>query len=422
MSKNQTKLFVINEDLEFHSFLTKHVNAFTLYFYNNQDDLLKQLYLERPDCLVLNIDQLSVESETSLQDVFVWSQSNFTPTITVMNRFEQKDRTKYLSCSDSVFNHPLKVDELLASIHMHTQKRAQFLAHSLVDSLTTAYNSHYLRDELQRQLNDMKRSHEPLTLVYLETEVNNVNTLREIQVVKSFVTCIKNSIRPTDFLGQYGPSNGFALLLPKTVKEDARKLLNRLTKIVLEKGDILFEKSSFSFSAKIVEVTEHNVSPEECLSALPFTNKEEGGQIVEGSLSEDGIGLKRLNIAIIDDDRLIRELLKHQLEDIAEDEYKLEIKTFAEGEEFFSDPWHRQNERFILIIDRIMPKMDGLEILRKIRAEYDRKRYLCFMLTSRGSEADVALAIQKGANDYMTKPFSLKELEVRIKRLLRGSR
>jgi len=158
------------------------------------------------------------------------------------------------------------------------------------------------------------------------------------------------------------------------------------------------------------------------LSVLSFTNKEENGQIVDGSLIEGGTSLKRLNIAIIDDDRLIRELLKHQLEDVAEEEYILEIKTFADGEEFFNDPWHRQNERFLLIIDRIMPKMDGLEILRKIRAEYDRKRYLCFMLTSRGSEADIALAIQKGANDYMTKPFSLKELQVRIKRLLRGIR
>lgn len=421
MKKSPVKLFVINEDLEFCSFLTKHLNTITLSFYNNQEDLLKQLYLVKPDCILLNIDRLSLESETSFQNVFNWCQVNFIPTITVVNRFEQNDRTKYLAYSDSVFYHPLRVEELLASIHMHTQKRAFFLAHSLVDSLTTAYNSQYLRDEMQRQLNEMKRSHESLTLVYLEAEVKDVDTLREIGIIKSFVSFIKNSIRPTDFLGQYGPSNGFVLLLPKTVKDDARKLLNRLTKVISEKDGSVVDKY-FSFSAKIVEVTDHKVLPEDCLSVLSFTNKEENGQIVDGSLIEGGTSLKRLNIAIIDDDRLIRELLKHQLEDVAEEEYILEIKTFADGEEFFNDPWHRQNERFLLIIDRIMPKMDGLEILRKIRAEYDRKRYLCFMLTSRGSEADIALAIQKGANDYMTKPFSLKELQVRIKRLLRGIR
>ena len=60
--------------------------------------------------------------------------------------------------------------------------------------------------------------------------------------------------------------------------------------------------------------------------------------------------LRKLKIGIIDDDRLIRELLKSQLQDIEDLDYEVEIRAFPDGEEFFNDPWHRQNERFVLII------------------------------------------------------------------------
>jgi two-component system, cell cycle response regulator len=343
--------------------------------------------------------------------------------IVIVNRFEQQYRTKYLSIADVVFTHPVHSAELSASLIKHINKRNHILTHSLIDTLTGAYNVQYLKEEVERQFNDMKRSYEPLSLVHLRVKTGQAGTLKENDLVKLFVSFIKNSIRPTDFLGHYQNSNGFVLILPKTGKEDARKLIERLNKqLSTDQMKEFFHNEVISFSAKIVEVTDATKSPEEWLSLVPFSKAEQKSQIVESVIGEEANELKKLKVAIIDDDRLIRELLKHQLEDIGEDEYDLEIKSFVNGEEFFNDPWHRQNERFLLIIDRVMPKMDGLEILGKIRTEYDRKRYLCFMLTSKGSEADIALAIQKGANDYMVKPFSLKELQVRIKRLLRGAR
>ena len=142
---------------------------------------------------------------------------------------------------------------------------------------------------------------------------------------------------------------------------------------------------------------------------------------MDGMADSASITLRKLKVGIIDDDRLIREMLRHQLEDIAEQDFEVDIRTYPDGEEFFNDPWHRQNERFLLIIDRIMPKMDGLEILQRIRTQYDRRRYLCMILTSRDSEEEISLAIQRGADDYMIKPFSIKELRARIRRLIRGA-
>lgn len=423
MEKKRT-LYVINENVEFKSFLKKYVaNEFSLVFFNREVDIIEQLLSMRSACIIVNVDQLSNDIVDKLKVVQEWCEQHFIPIIAIVNRFEQKNQSKYLAIADAVFYHPINSLELIASITKHSNKRRHFLAHSLIDTMTGAFNVYYLKDELQRQINDMQRSHQPLTLVYLEVETGQAGAIKEHELVKLFVAFIKNSIRPSDFLGHYQDTSGFVLILPKTVKEDARKLMERLTKeVTSNQENNFFGNGAITFSAKIVEVANATQSAEEWLSLMLFSNNQQTGVIVDGPWEEGVTGLKKLKIAIIDDDRLIRELLKHQLEGFGGDEYDLEIKSFADGEEFFDDPWHRQNERFLLIIDRVMPKMDGLEVLGKIRKDYDRNRYLCFMLTSKGSEADIALAIQKGANDYMTKPFSLKELQVRIKRLLGGVR
>ncbi len=410
--------FVISEDFEFTLFLRMHLlQDYSLSLYKNDVNMFEQLLLSCPDCVILNVDKLSKEVVDKLTDLKKWCELHFIPIIVTVNQLEQQNLIKYFAIADTVFFHPINLFELVASMMKHVKKRKNFLSYSFIDSITGAFNVECLKAELKRQFSDMQRSFEPLSVVYLEVKTEQVSVIQENELVKRFVQFIKQSIRPTDFLGHYRGMKEFVLVLPKTVRLDAEKLMERLKQqLTTKEVKPNFLNKAILFSAKVVEVTDPTKTPEEWLSILEKFEQED--EISEAQVIE----LKKVKIAIIDDDRLIRELLVHQLQDIAETEFEFEIKSYADGEQFFNDPWHRQNERFLLIIDRIMPKMDGLEILQKIRTEYDRKRYLCFMLTSKGSEEDIALAIQKGANDYLTKPFSLKELQVRIKRLLRGTR
>ncbi len=122
-------------------------------------------------------------------------------------------------------------------------------------------------------------------------------------------------------------------------------------------------------------------------------------------------------LAIIDDDDLIRNMLKKRLSAL-QAEHELDIRTFSDGEEFFSDPWHGENARYLLILDRMMPRMNGMEVLRRLRSSDKRNRYTVLMLTGVGDDREVADAISAGTDDYLTKPFSMVELEARIRRLL----
>ncbi|MFP4384389.1 MAG: response regulator transcription factor [Spirochaetia bacterium] len=73
----------------------------------------------------------------------------------------------------------------------------------------------------------------------------------------------------------------------------------------------------------------------------------------------------------------------------------------------------------IAVLDIMLPGIDGIEVLRKIREEHDLP---VIMLTARDQESDKLMGLELGADDYMTKPFSMKELAARVRALLRRSR
>lgn len=387
-------------------------------------ELLYRVDLMNPDCAVVFIDRQEPDiSLTDWMELRQYCEVRHIPVVAIVPANDQETITEVMA--DATFYLPLHLDKLLPHIQLLIKRRQRILDQILVDPLSGAFNYRYLRAEVDKQLTDMKRSHETFSMVYMELDaVGSIDHEGHRVLRQRLVEFIQKSIRPTDCVAHH-PNHGFILVLPKTAKEDAMKLMNRLTKKFAEQpiqttGEITYA----TFSCKVVEFVDADKSSEDCLKVMPFSDPAliRSSLVMDGTPAGKDTSVRKLKLAIIDDDRLIREMLKHQLSDIGDRIFDVEVKVFADGEEFFNDPWHRQNERFLLIVDRILPKMDGLEILSRVRAGYDRRRYLILMLSSKGAEADITLAIQRGANDYMTKPFSLNELRARITRLIGGFR
>ncbi|WP_327694520.1 response regulator transcription factor [Streptomyces sp. NBC_00459] len=80
----------------------------------------------------------------------------------------------------------------------------------------------------------------------------------------------------------------------------------------------------------------------------------------------------------------------------------------------------RQQEPDLVVLDVMMPGADGLDVVRILRAE--RREVPVLMLTARSTEDDLLLGLDLGADDYMTKPFSPRELTARVRTLLRRNR
>lgn len=117
-------------------------------------------------------------------------------------------------------------------------------------------------------------------------------------------------------------------------------------------------------------------------------------------------------ILLVEDDEQIQELLRFNLDNhgygvvIAGDGYKAIDLAAAKRPD-------------LILLDIMLPGMDGFELCRLLRAAEDTKDIPIIMLTAKGDELDVVLGLELGANDYMTKPFSIRELLSRIKNQLR---
>lgn len=93
----------------------------------------------------------------------------------------------------------------------------------------------------------------------------------------------------------------------------------------------------------------------------------------------------------------------------------------AEGFEYPSKFWKAMNEKLpdLILLDIMLPEENGLEILRKIRKDSQTSKIPVIMVTAKDAEYDKIIGLDNGADDYMTKPFSMLELVSRIKALLR---
>ena len=104
--------------------------------------------------------------------------------------------------------------------------------------------------------------------------------------------------------------------------------------------------------------------------------------------------------------------------------YALQNTGFeAEGFERPSDFWKRLDEKIpdLLLLDIMLPEEDGIEILKKLRADKRTRKMPIIMLTARSTEYDKVIGLDSGADDYVAKPFSMMELVSRIKALIRRS-
>ena len=119
-------------------------------------------------------------------------------------------------------------------------------------------------------------------------------------------------------------------------------------------------------------------------------------------------------ILVIEDDLHISELVKFNLES---NEYLVDLATNGKkGLELAI-----QNEPDLIILDIMLPELDGLSVLNSIRQKQEIQNIPIILLSAKSSEIDKIVGLEVGADDYMTKPFSISELLARIKAHLRRS-
>jgi DNA-binding response OmpR family regulator len=119
-------------------------------------------------------------------------------------------------------------------------------------------------------------------------------------------------------------------------------------------------------------------------------------------------------VVIVEDDEDIADSIRYNLE-----KEGFRVRIAQTGEAALDVLLERPPS--LVLLDLNLPQMSGLEICRRLRAEASTARIPILMLTARAEESDKVLGLNLGADDYITKPFGMRELVARVKALLRRS-
>ncbi len=116
-------------------------------------------------------------------------------------------------------------------------------------------------------------------------------------------------------------------------------------------------------------------------------------------------------ILVVDDEPTLRNVLHYNLTKEAH-----QVRTAGDGEEAIDQA--REYEPDLILLDVMLPKLDGFEVCKALRRE---SNVPILMLTAKDSEIDKVVGLEIGADDYITKPFSMRELVARVKAMIRRS-
>jgi phosphate regulon transcriptional regulator PhoB len=121
----------------------------------------------------------------------------------------------------------------------------------------------------------------------------------------------------------------------------------------------------------------------------------------------------KAKILVVDDEPDVVQLIDYNLKAAGYD-----VITAADGEEALKKA--RASGPDLIILDLMLPEVEGLDVCKILRREPSTSAIPIVMLTAKASETDRVLGLELGADDYVTKPFSPRELVLRVKRLLRS--
>lgn len=125
--------------------------------------------------------------------------------------------------------------------------------------------------------------------------------------------------------------------------------------------------------------------------------------------------MSRETVLVIEDEKNIAELVKYNLE-----KEGFTVQTVLRGDAGLEEA--RKRKADLIVLDLMLPGMDGLEICRALKQDPKTSPIPIIMLTAKSEDTDQVVGLELGADDYVTKPFSPKELVARVRAVLRRTK
>lgn len=420
----------------------------------DDDDVLRSYLMRR-----LTLDQYEVEQASCVQSAktLLWQQEydliildllmhpesgyelfeflkespslKWLPLIVLSGKEELEDKIRCFRLgADDYVTKPFHYEELEVRINNLLMRTRHYEQMAFLDPLTGVYNRRYFDNQLSVEMERAKRNASVLSLAFIDVDhfkrVNDTYGHHVGDLVLQGLTHMLTSrIRSTDLLARFGGEE-FVILFPDTTGAEAACILEELLMQIRQAPVASLDGISYSitFSAGAAQWKQEWSTDQwiRLADEAMYRAKQQGRnqvvlsdgsehELVEPSASQEKV--RRKCVLLADDDSIIRSMLAARLRHLPVD-----IVEATDGESALEILRH--NVVDLCVLDGIMPKMDGFHLLEQMKQMPHLQKVKVLMLSGRKHEEDVVRGLMLGADDYMSKPFSLVELEIRAKRLL----
>ncbi|WP_310829222.1 GGDEF domain-containing response regulator [Paenibacillus pedocola] len=431
-SKQQKyEILLVDDDVELVAFLRESLEQQS-YYVNiamSAERGLKLFYESRPDLILLDIllpDQSGIDV---LHQIIGKAKKERIPII-IMSGEHSKDLQLY-AYSLGVMDYmpkPVDIDLFLVLIKNRFELKKEWQKSIIIDELTGAYNRKYFNQTMKQLVSDFRRTERIFSLALLDLDYfKHINDtyghLVGDEVLQAFSELVRSSIRVEDTFCRYGGEE-FALFMPNTDAASALLVIERIQS-QFAGMDFWAKQQQFrvTFSGGITEIRARRDDPEELIEDADqalYASKHAGRNqtTLYNEYLPAGKVEQVLKVIVVDDDALIRRIVVQQFREWEPaNNLKMEVSSFENGAQFLQSEWYSPEDKFIILLDGIMPELDGLEVLKQLRSRYPEVNILVIMLTGRNNQQDIIHALQLGADDYIVKPFHLPEMLTRVERL-----
>jgi diguanylate cyclase (GGDEF)-like protein len=415
-------VLLIDDDLVILKLLEASLVAegYTVYICVDSITAMDILAVCKPDIILLDIMMPQWDGYELLEKIKATPEYTDICVIFLSGLDDIEDKIRGMKAGiDDYITKPFDVRELLTRVEMVLRRSNKYREKLLKDALTGAYSRYYLYERLKDELERFNRSNVIFSLAFLDIDYfKKVNDSyghpTGDYVLRHFTSFLIENMRESDCIFRYGGEE-FVILLPDANEEQAFVALDRLRQVysdqVLEYGGNAF---SVSFSCGVKEMSCADKSISQLISmsdeAMYVAKNTGRNKVIKYSNIQDQTSRKK-SLLVVDDENTIIKLLSERL---TESGYRIIVAQ--DGQEAIK----RAAEEYIdgVVLDLILPDMDGLEVCKKIKACSLSKDTRIIILSKKSEEHDIIKGLNYGADDYVTKPFSMAELEARIMRVL----
>jgi len=286
--------------------------------------------------------------------------------------------------------------------------------------------SEYLfKDAMAEQIFNALRAHvvrsrTAIAVVFLGfCNESEFNTEQLPETAEKITVFLKNETRKTDFIFEFSGQLKWFLILSQSGEREAAAFLRRLYISAKKQDTSSFGNHELLFSAGVAEIGNAEGTFEELIAAgmaVLTESLDKGPEQIGYITAYKKRPLETIRVSILEENAIFRRALYHTISNLNLDNFETEIKEFQDGYEFLESNWHLSSHTHLIIMNDILPRQSGLDVLHKLRALPNNKRFIIFMMSKRSSEEDMIYAYESGADNYYVKPFNLRLLEVEIKR------